>query len=216
MIELQNVGVQAGRFSLHQISLNIKHRDYGVLMGQTGCGKTTLLEAICGLRPVIAGRILLGERDVTGLAAAERGIGYVPQDGALFSTLSVREHLAYALRIRGWTADIIQRRTVELETMLGIAELSDRYPIGLSGGEARRVALGRALAFHPQILILDEPLTGLDEATRDKMYELLKSVQSKTGVTVLHVTHSREDVRYLADRCFVLEDGRIRENGAIR
>src|SRR5207253_9497129 len=127
---------------------------YAVLMGKTGIGKTTILEAICGLRRVTGGTIQLMDRDVTFLRPAERGLGYVPQDRALFPTMTVWEHLAFALQIRRWTRQQIDERVAELASLLALDSLLDRKPLGLSGGEAQRVALGRAVSFKPPILLL--------------------------------------------------------------
>ena len=143
MISLSDVTLSQGGFALRGVSLEIPTGQYGVLMGRTGSGKTTLLEAICGLRPLTAGRIRLLGRDVTQLKPAARGVGYVPQDGSLFSRLTVREHLAFALVIRRWSRAAIERRVEELAQLLGIEPLLDRRPSGLSGGEIQRVALGR-------------------------------------------------------------------------
>lgn len=211
MIALDAVCLRAGAFRLARASLAIAAGEYAVLMGQTGCGKTSVLEAICGLRPVASGRILLHGRDVTRLRPAERGVGYVPQDLALFPTLSVREHLAFALEVRRRPADEVARRVAEVAGLLGISHLLDRFPHNLSGGEAQRVALGRALAFAPPVLLLDEPLSALDEDTREAMASLLRDVQRRTAVTALHVTHSLSEARRLADRLFVMEQGVIRE-----
>ncbi len=180
-------------------------------MGRTGCGKTTLLEAVCGLKPVLKGRIRLMGRDVTDLHPSERGVGYVPQDLSLFPTLRVRDNLAFALEVRRRPASEISRRVEELAGLLGLGGLLDRWPQGLSGGEAQRVALGRALAAAPPVLLLDEPLSALDDDTRAEMYALLRSVQRLTGVTVLHVTHSRREADVLADLLLVFEDGVVRE-----
>ena len=204
MISLSDVTICQGGFSLRGVSLEVPTGQYGVLMGKTGTGKTTLLEAICGLRPLTAGRIRLMGRDVTNLRPAARGLGYVPQDGSLFARLTVREHLAFALVIRRWNRAAIDRRVAELAQLLGIEPLLDRRPHGLSGGEIQRVALGRALAMHPGVLLLDEPLSALDEDTRQEMYDLLRSVRRQTGATVLHVTHNRSEAERLADRVFEL------------
>ena len=184
---------------------------YGVLMGKTGSGKTTLLEAICGLKTVTRGRIVLAGRDVTNRKPASRGIGLVPQDGALFSTMSVREHLAFSLVIRRWETEAVEERVGELAALLGIEGLLERTPEGLSGGEAQRVALGRALANRPEILCLDEPLSALDDETRLDMIELLRSLQTYTGVTILHITHNWDEARDLADRVYRIQDGQLRE-----
>ncbi len=204
MIHLQNLRVRAGPFIVDNVNLHVPTGAYGVLMGRTGTGKTTILEAICGLRPTLAGRILLMNRDVTPLRVAERGVGYVPQDRALFQTMNVREHLAFALVIRNWSDQDIHQRVLELADLLGIDHLLHRRPQGLSGGEAQRVALGRALASHPGILLLDEPLSALDDQTRTEMYALLQSVKQRTGVTTLHITHNAEEAQRLADCVFVM------------
>jgi ABC-type sugar transport system ATPase subunit len=216
MIALDNVGLQLGEFQLSGISLDVAAGQYAVLMGRTGCGKTSLLEAICGLRAVSHGRILCRGSDVTQWDPADRQMGYVPQDLALFPTFTVREHLAFALRIRRAAATLVRERVDEMAQLLGIGALLDRTIHGLSGGERQRVALGRALSFHPSVLLLDEPLSALDEATRQDMYVLLKSLQARTGVTTLHVTHSREEARRLADRVFVLENGELRETTIVQ
>ncbi len=210
MITLQDVAVRAGAFSLKEITFAVPTGQYAFLMGKTGSGKTTLLEAICGLKRVERGRIRLMDRDVTDLKPSVRGVGYVPQDGALFPSLSVRDHLAFALAIRKWTAGAIEERVRELADMLGLQKLLSRNPRGLSGGEAQRVALGRALANHPQVLCLDEPLSALDDETRADMCQMLQTIRERTGVTVLHVTHSLQEARRLADLIFVLKEGQLR------
>jgi ABC-type sugar transport system ATPase subunit len=209
VIELEQVTVHAGSFTLRDASLCVPQGHYGVLMGKTGCGKTTLLEAVLGLKRVSKGRIVLGGRDVTRMKPAVRSIGYVPQDLALFSTMTVEDHLGFALRIRGSAKPVIRARVEELAALLGIAHLLGRRPRGLSGGESQRVALGRALSAHPNALCLDEPLSALDEETHAEICGLLKRIQRETGVTVLHITHSASEAERLADRIFYLRDGRI-------
>jgi molybdate/tungstate transport system ATP-binding protein len=211
MILVKDLTVHAGSFALHGISFEVRTGQYCVLMGRTGSGKTTLLEAICGLKLAGAGRIELNGRDVTRLKPAERGIGYVPQDGALFSTMSVREHLAFSLVVRGWARGAIDERAAELADLLGISHLLNRTPHGLSGGERQRVALGRALACRPAILCLDEPLSALDDETRLETCRLLEMVQKATAVTTLHVTHHQQDADRLANQILVIEKGNVRE-----
>ena len=209
MIALDNLTVQAGAFRLAGISFEIAEGSYGVLMGRTACGKTTILETICGLKPALGGRIVLNGQDVTNTKAAERGIGYVPQDGALFTTLTVREHLAFALKIRKVPRAVVAERVAELARLLGIESLLDRKPLGLSGGERQRVALGRALSARPKILCLDEPLGCLDEETQEEMCELLRRICREVRITTLHVTHSMREARTLSDRLFRVEDGQV-------
>jgi ABC-type sugar transport system ATPase subunit len=211
MIAVENLSVRACSFALEGVSFALAGGDYGVLMGRTGSGKTTLLEALCGLKPVVAGSVRLLGRDVTRLRPADRGIGYVPQDLALFPTLTVRDHLAFAPVARGWDRERTEGRVGELAGLLGLEHLLDRKPAGLSGGEAQRVALGRALAGHPRVLLLDEPLSALDEETRADMQALLQRVQRETGVTTLHVTHSWSEAKRLAGRLLLLADGKLRE-----
>jgi ABC-type sugar transport system ATPase subunit len=210
MIQIVDLHVHIGDFRLAGISLEVPTGEYAVLMGKTGSGKTTVLECLCGLRSAESGRILLGGKDVTERRPAERDIGYVPQDGALFTTMTVRQHLEFPLSIRKWKRHAIDRRTAELAELLGIEHLLGRRPQGLSGGESQRVALGRALAFHPSTLVLDEPLSALDDDSREQMYGLLKQVQQHFSVTALHITHSRVEASRLCDRLLVLQDGRVR------
>jgi ABC-type sugar transport system ATPase subunit len=216
MIAVENLSLQQGRFVLRGISLTVPTGCYGVLMGKTGCGKTSLLEAIAGLRPTGGGAVVLDGKEVTRLPPAARGVGYVPQDAALFRTMTVRQHLAFALAIRGIDPDLAERRVRELADWLGIAALLDRRPAGLSGGEAQRVALGRALSFQPRTLLLDEPLSSLDEETRDQLIELLRGIRQGGGVTVLHVTHSRREAEVLGDVILRLEGGQIHTEQGVR
>jgi len=209
MIAVNHLTVRVGGFALADVGFEVPTGQYAVLMGRTGAGKTTLLEALCGLKPAVGGTIRLNGRDVTRLKPAERGIGYVPQDRALFQTMTVREHLAFALVIRKSNREIISQRVAELSRLLGIEPLLERRPQGLSGGEAQRVALGRALSAEPGILCLDEPLSALDDETKQGMYELLEKVQQSTGVTILHVTHNLEEADKLADRILLLRDGKV-------
>lgn len=211
MIRLDRVSICVGGFELREISFEVRPRAYAVLMGRTGSGKTTLVEAICGIKRIGSGAIWLMGREVSGLAAGERGIGYVPQDRALFSTMSVFENLAFAMRIRRWSEEEIEKRVKELAELLGIGAILQRRTHGLSGGEAQRVALGRALAARPGILLLDEPLSALDDQTRGEMHELLKAVRTASEVTVLHITHHVADAENLADQLLVLENGKVRE-----
>ncbi|APZ92639.1 ABC transporter ATP-binding protein [Fuerstiella marisgermanici] len=209
MITVADIRISAGAFSLDGVSFVIPAGECGVLMGRTGSGKTTILECVIGLRTVASGRVLIGDQDVTNLNPAVRGIGYVPQDGALFSKMSVRDHLAFALVIRKAKKAAIADRVEELADLLGISHLLDRSPAGLSGGEGQRVALGRALSFRPKALCLDEPLSALDAETREQMCDLLETVRRQTNVTMLYVTHNPAEAERLADRVFRLEGGKM-------
>jgi ABC-type sugar transport system ATPase subunit len=210
VIAVHELVAEAGAFRIGPVSFHVPPGAHAALMGRTGTGKTTLLEAMCGLRPVTHGRIELMGRAVTGLKPAERGAGYVPQDLALFTPMTVRRQLAFGPTVHRWRKQQVEERVDELSGLLGIRHLLDRTPQGLSGGEAQRVALGRALAVRPGILLLDEPLGALDDQTREEMYGLLQFVRAATGVTTLHVTHNHEEAERLAGVFLVLEDGVIR------
>lgn len=212
MIAVQQLNVRAGAFALHNISFEIGAGEYAVLMGRTGSGKTTLLETICGLRRATSGHVLLNGTEVSTAAPGDRGIGYVPQDRALFMTMTVQENLNFGLRVRRDDAEAMQRRVTRLAELLGISGLLDRKPHGLSGGEAQRVALGRALAVEPRVLCLDEPLSALDDDTRAEMHTLLRTIHEKTRATILHVTHHVADAQQLATKLLRLERGVVRED----
>lgn len=212
MIRVSELSVRSGNFGLERVSFELAAGQYGVLMGKTGSGKTTLLESISGLKPVGGGRIELGGRDVTRCKPAERNLGYVPQDGALFTTMSVGDHLAFALEIRRVGRAEIERRVRELSEWLELEHLLGRSIRGLSGGEKQRVAIGRAISFRPGTLLLDEPLSALDDLTREHMYVVLERVRKLTGATILHVTHNASEAARLADRLFRIEDGQVVEH----
>ena len=209
MISLRHITIQAGSFQLRDLSMEIPTGSHTALMGRTGSGKTTLLEGICGLRSVRSGSIWVGDREVTNLLPGQRGIGLVPQDGALFDHLTVRQHLEFALEVRGWAPERRENRSQELAEWLGLTSLMDRLPAGMSGGERQRVALGRALAFHPPVLCLDEPLSALDDQTRGEIVAVLTEIRNRTGITILHITHNRSEAERLADRILHLRDGRL-------
>ena len=209
MIQLNDISITTGDFQLSKINFTIPTGKYGILMGRTGSGKTTVLEAIAGLSTVTAGQIMLGDRDVTHFKPAQRNLGYVPQDGALFDTMSVYDHLSFALIIRKVSKTEIKQRVHELAELLEISDLLKRSPLKLSGGERQRVALGRALSFQPTTLLLDEPLSALDDATRDQICSLLDTIRQRTGVTVLHITHSMTEAKRLANCLFRIEEGQV-------
>ena len=177
MIELQNVSWKVDQFALKDVSCVIPDGKYAVLMGATGCGKTTVLEIICGLRRPEEGAVLVAGVDVTRLLPGSRQIGYVPQDGALFPTMTVAEQIGFGLQVRREGKERVTEVVGQLAEGLGVSHLLGRTIHGLSGGERQRVALGRALAIEPRVLLLDEPISALDEDMRDEMMNLLKRIQ---------------------------------------
>lgn len=210
MIQLDHVRWHvASRTVLDDVTIAIPANTYAVLMGPTGCGKTSLLEIICGLRPPTSGRVLLDGRDVTRLEPRERGIGYVPQDLALFPRLTVRQQIAFAPKLAGTPAADLRALVQRLADQFGITPLLERQPDALSGGEKQRVALARALAARPRLLLLDEPLSALDESTRAEAAALLQAVQKEHSLTVLHVTHSTSEAETLGQFHLRMAEGRL-------
>ena len=213
MIRLENITWRAPHFALSEVSFAVPTGKYAVLMGRTGTGKTSLLEIICGLREPANGSVWLGDRDVTREAPGSRGLGYVPQDGALFPTMTVFEQIWFGWKIRmkdpRAEGSRVMRIVNTLGEEMGISHLMDRKPQGLSGGEKQRVALARALALQPKVLLLDEPLAAVDEETQDDLIDLLKRTQRDHSITVLHVTHSKREAAALGEVRLKLEDGKV-------
>lgn len=215
MIKVKKLSIDLGEFHLRDVDLQINEGEYMVLLGPTGAGKTVLVECIVGLHEPSAGEIMVGGKDVAGLYPEERNVGYVPQDYALFPNMTVKKNLAYGLEARRLGLAEIEARIGKMMKMLGIEHLSHRYPLNLSGGEKQRVALGRALVTEPEILLLDEPLSALDENLRSELAAELRQIQRESGAIFLHVCHSFEEASDLADRIAIMKDGRIAQVGTI-
>lgn len=214
-LEICNVSMRAGTFRVKRVSLTISAGEYFVLMGRTGSGKSLLLKAVCGLARIEQGSIALHGEEVTTLEPRFRRIGYVPQNGGLFPHLNVLRNIAFPLTLRGISLDqAASEMTGTLET-LGLMPLLERSPRGLSGGERQKVALARALACHPRLLILDEPVCALDEPARYEICNELRRVQKKVGIATLHVCHSRSEAEQVSDRVGVMHAGELIETGAL-
>jgi molybdopterin-binding protein len=212
VIGLEGVGVQVGSFRLRDVTLSVPAGGYGLIIGPTGSGKTTLLEAIAGHERLAGGRILLRGADVTDAPPEQRRVGFVYQHYHLFPHLSVGENIGYGLR----SLPPAERsaRVAELADALGITPLLPRGVRGLSGGEQQRIALARALAPRPSILLLDEPFAAVDPATRRVLRRELRGLHEREGVTTLQVTHDFEDAMRLGDLVAVLAGGQIAQSGA--
>jgi ABC-type sugar transport system ATPase subunit len=212
MVCIDNLSVRAESFQLSNISFEIKKGECLALMGKSGSGKTTIMEAICGLREVTSGRINIDGIDCTHAAPRDRMVGLVPQDNVLFSTMTVREHLAYGPVLRKWNKSEIDSRVEEVAAELGITDLLARYPRGLSGGEAKRVAIGRAIAAKPSLLCLDESFTGLDEETSIEVMKVVKSTIKREKISTLLITHQLKEAQMLGDSIYQIQaDGSMNE-----
>lgn len=212
MVHIEHLEVAVGEFRLCDITLDIAEHEYFVVLGPTGAGKTVLLECIAGLTSPDQGRILLGGRDVTGVPPERRRVGYLPQDYALFPHLTVRENLGFGLMVQGRRNEI-PAKLERYAALLGIEHLLERLPERLSGGEKQRVALGRALAVDPEIMLLDEPLSALDVATRERIGDELRRIHDRTGITTIHISHNFDETLRLADRVALVRDGRLVQVG---
>jgi len=215
MVSIEGVRAKMGEFVLGGIDLEVGEVEYFVMVGPTGAGKTVLLEVIAGLRRSDSGRIYLDGREITSLPPEERGVGLVTQHQDLFPHMTVLENVMYSPKVRGMREGEARRRAYEMMELLGIRELSERKPSTLSGGERQRVALCRALAAGPKVLLLDEPLSSVDPPLRRSLREELRRINSELRLTVLHVTHDREDVFSLADRVGIMMDGKLIQCGRV-
>lgn len=213
VVEVEGAAVElGGRLVLGPIDLQIARGEHLLVVGPSGCGKTTLLRAIAGLQRLSAGRIRIrGELASEGrrlrLAPERRRVGMLFQGGALWPHMSTRQTLAFVLRARGVPADRRPARIAELLALVELTGLEDRKPGSLSGGEAQRLALARALAMEPEILLLDEPLGPLDAELRESMITRLADVQERLGLSTLHVTHDPREVERLATRTLRMRAG---------
>lgn len=213
MIELRGLSLDLDDFHLRKVDLSLADGEYGVLLGPTGAGKTVLLECVVGLHRHHAGQVLVDGEDVSRLFPEERQVGYVPQDYALFPNLTVEENLGYGLRARRAPRAEVKTKVEEMLGRLGLKSLARRFPQHLSGGERQRVALGRALATGPRLLLLDEPLSALDENTRADLAGGLRELQRSVKGTFLHVCHHLEEALEVADRIFLVRDGAVVQAG---
>lgn len=213
MIQVKNLCVDLGDFTLSDINLDVKSGEYFVILGPTGAGKTVLLETIAGLYPINSGQIWLNGKEVTQLEPEKRNISIVYQDHVLFPHLSVKENIVFGLKLRKQTRQEIETTLDWTAGLLNISHLLDRKPDTLSGGERQKVALARALSIKPQVLLLDEPLSALDPETREGVQRELRQIHDRLKMTAIHVTHDFEEAIALGSRIAVLGEGHIKQVG---
>jgi sulfate transport system ATP-binding protein len=200
--------------ALEDVSVIVPEGSLTAILGPSGGGKSTLLRVIAGLEEPDAGTVAINGRDVTGDPAQEREIGFVFQHYAAFKHMTVRDNVAFGLKIRRRPKDEIARKVGELLDLVQIAGFADRYPAQLSGGQRQRMALARALAIEPRVLLLDEPFGALDARVRKELRAWLKRLQADVGVTTIFVTHDQEEAMDLADQIVLVHDGRVEQAGA--
>jgi multiple sugar transport system ATP-binding protein len=196
-----------------RLSLHIPDGEFWVLVGGSGCGKSTILRSIAGLEKVSSGQIYIGDRLVNEVLAQDRDVAMVFQNYALYPHMSVAENLAFGLKMRQAPPDFIKTQVQKAAQMLNISHLLDRKPPQLSGGQQQRVALGRAIVRQPQVFLLDEPLSNLDAQLRDETRAELKKLHQQVGTTTIYVTHDQLEAMTLADKIVVLANGQIQQIG---
>jgi len=215
MLELSNISIDLGQFCLHDVSLTVEEGQYVCLAGPTGAGKTVLLECVAGLHRPECGRTVLKGQDITDLPPELRGIGYVPQDYALFPHMDVLENITYGLVERETPRQLAGEKAESAAELLQISHLLHRDVTTLSGGERQRVALARTLVLDCKLLLLDEPLSALDSATTKELSLHLAEIYRRLHLTVLHVTHDFTEAFRLATHIAICNAGRILQTGTL-
>jgi len=199
--------------AVNDVSFEASAGRFVVLLGPSGCGKSTTLRLIAGLEQVSAGRVFIGDQDVTDLAPARRQVSMVFQSYALFPHLSVAENIQFGLKVRKVPATEREARLARVAALLGLDQLLERKPSQLSGGQQQRVALGRAIISETPVCLMDEPLSNLDAQLRHEMRREIRGLQQQLGITMVYVTHDQVEAMTMADQVVLLRDGRIEQDG---
>ena len=213
MIEIKDLCAQIGKFSLKNVTFSVQDGEYFILVGPTGSGKTMLVESIAGLKPVVSGQVIINGRDVTSLNLEERNIGFAYQDYMLYRHLSVRDNISFGLQWRTKTKQEIDEAVDRVIEVMRIAPLLNQRPWTLSGGQSQKIALARAVALTPDLLLLDEPLSAVDPDVREETGRELKRIHRDLKLTTIHITHDFEEAYTMADRILVIGDGSVAQIG---
>ena len=198
---------------LKDIELDVEKGQFVTLLGPSGCGKSTLLRCLSGLEQVTSGRIYLEGEDITEVIPHRRGIGMVFQQYSLFPNLSVRNNVAYGLKLKKMPRPEIDKKVVEMLDIVGLADKIDQYPAQLSGGQQQRVALARAMVTAPKVLLLDEPLSAIDALLRKNLQIEIRRIQQQLGITTIYVTHDQDEAMIMSDVINLFHDGKIEQSG---
>jgi sulfate/thiosulfate transport system ATP-binding protein len=214
-IKVEGVTKRFGDFvALDDVSIDVPEGSLTALLGPSGSGKSTLLRLIAGLERPDAGRVLLAGKDVSRVTVQDRGVGFVFQHYAAFKHMTVRDNVAFGLKIRKVPRDQIKQRVKELMKLVQLQGMAHRYPAQLSGGQRQRMALARALAVEPKVLLLDEPFGALDATVRKELRQWLRRLHDEVHVTTIFVTHDQEEAMDIARQIVVMNDGRIEQAGS--
>ena len=198
------------------LSLTVQKGEFFTLLGPSGCGKTTLLRMIAGFNSIEGGTIQFGDRIINTVHPSQRNIGMVFQNYAIFPHMTVAQNVAFGLTNRGISKEEIQRRVDEILKVVQIDNLKNRYPHNMSGGQQQRIALARAIVIHPDVLLMDEPLSNLDAKLRIEMRNAIREIQHNVGITTIYVTHDQEEALAISDRIGVMHNGHLEHVGTPR
>lgn len=213
-LQIQNVIKTYGSVkALDNVSLNIPHGSLVCFLGPSGCGKTTLLRSVAGLEDIDDGKIMLGDADLSHTPARSRNFGVVFQSYSLFPHMTAARNIAYGLECRNWTKAQIATRVREMLDLVHLSDQADKLPAQMSGGQQQRIAIARALAPNPSLLLLDEPLSALDAKVREELRNEIRALQKRVGITTIMVTHDQEEALAMADVIVVMKDGSIEQTG---
>jgi ABC-type Fe3+/spermidine/putrescine transport system ATPase subunit len=210
-LEIKNLSYSVGQFQFSKINLAISDETYFILLGPTGSGKSTLLKCILGINQVKTGKIFINGKNMGDFVVEKRNIGYLPQNCALFPHLDVQENISFGMRIRNYPETEIKARAAALLALFNIIHLKNSKTTHLSGGEKQKVALARALATKPALLLLDEPFSAVDEGTKKKLWFELRKIFRDIKIPVIHVTHNFEEAYTMAEQIGVMIDGSLRQ-----
>ncbi|MDK2905387.1 MAG: molybdate transport system ATP-binding protein [Eubacteriaceae bacterium] len=210
ILKINDYSIKLGNFSLKRINLQVIEGEIFALLGKTGSGKTILLESIAGFYHRFSGDIYLKDQSIISIPLEKRQIGYVYQDFGLFNHMTVYENIIYGLKINGKSRDEQQLKGHEMAQMLSIEHRLNQYPLTLSGGERQRTALARALIMKPRLLLMDEPFSSLDPATKEIMYQQIEKIHTLFNCTIIFVTHDFNEAKRMADRIGIMMDGELR------
>jgi sulfate/thiosulfate transport system ATP-binding protein len=214
-IEARNITKRFGDYlALDDVSVSVPDGSLTALLGPSGSGKSTLLRVIAGLEKPDSGDVLIGREDVTAKPARSRGVGFVFQHYAAFKHMTVADNVAFGLTVRKKPKSEKQAKVSELLDLVGLGHLGDRYPSQLSGGQRQRMALARALAVEPQVLLLDEPFGALDARVREELRAWLRRLHDEVHVTTIFVTHDQEEAMEIAEQIVVVNEGRIEQSAS--